>query len=308
MFWKNDWQTYGYDGDYRQKLKLSTSSVWDVKIKKTITRPVGTYYDELLLNAQAIAERFPGKHDLMLSGGVDSELILYSHLKSKIPINVVVGKYKDGLNEADFYQAMETCRIYDVKPTIIDLDVKKYFESGEAHDIWTKNYARAPGMLPPMKIIEKLDNMPIMGDGMNIDSFMVDEPRGPWKLGVSERWFVWTVHCAAIGRPIIAKFFDYSPELTMAILNLNLHKLKNQKPIRAHPRAKKMEKLKYIVNNEHFGTRIRPCLSGYEKCNTINETVPQFMLDFRDEPQHQDMDSNPCHSKFWPVDELKKLL
>jgi|TARA_B110000881_G_scaffold209820_1_gene216524 hypothetical protein len=310
MFWKNDWLTYGYDGDFNQKVKLTPTSKWDVKIKKTITRPVKTYHEELLLNARAITERFPGPFDLMLSGGVDSELVLYCHKKLKLPINIFVAKYADGLNQLDFHEAMETCRIYDVKPTIIDIDLKKFFESGEAYDYYTKSYCAAPGHLPHMKIIDCLDNMPIMADGMHVDNFRTNKKR-LWQFTLPEKYFAHTVRCHNDNRPLIHKWTDYSPELTMSILNLNLHKWKKHKlmspPIdfKSETVANYLNELKYIINNLHVGTRIRPKLVGFERDNSTSEKVPPFMLEF----QEQYMSSNASWTtQIWTPEQFKALL
>jgi hypothetical protein len=305
MFWKNDWITYGYDNDFNQKVKLTPTSKWNVKIKKTITRPIKTYREELLLNARAITERFPGPFDLMLSGGVDSELVLYCHKTLNLPINVFVAKYADGLNELDFHEAMKTCGIYDVKPTIIDIDLKKFFESGEAYDYYTRSYCAAPGHIPHMKIIDCLDNMPILADGMHIDSFRVNDKKSPWKIALPEKYFAQTVRCHYDNRPLIHKWTDYSPELTMSILNLNLHKWKKHKLMSPPFNSDSLDELKYIVNNIHVGTRIRPKLVGYERDNKTSKKVPQFMLDFQD----QCMSSKASWSTYeWTVDELRKLM
>ena len=316
MYWKNDWLSYGFDGDLNQKVKPYPTAVMHFDIKKTITRPIKTFSEELLLNAQAITERFPGTHDLMLSGGVDSEIVLRCHKILNIPINVFVAKYTEGVNELDFYQAMETCRIYDVKPTIIDLDLRKFYESGEAYDFYSIVPVHKAGDLIHLKIISMLDNMPILADGINIDSCYYDSSGGSWRIKFEEKFWQTTSYGHSVDRPIIPKWHDYSPELTMSILNFDLIELDHMHPPPWKP--DRMEQLKYIMNNHHLGVRIRDKLGGCEGNSFKSDYLPpeeggllypEYMRNFpQTDPAHVWFNNQRFSNYEYTVQEFKELM
>lgn len=71
--------------------------------------------------------------EVLYSGGVDSELILYSCLIKKIPVRALTLRIMiDGIvkNTHDLYYSEKFCRNYNVEQKFIDLDVRKFFENG----------------------------------------------------------------------------------------------------------------------------------------------------------------------------------
>jgi hypothetical protein len=276
MFWKNDWLSYHYNDSVDLKYKSTSDAVWKLNIKKTIDRPVKSYYEELLLNAQTIRDSFSEPFDLLLSGGVDSEVVLKCHLDLKIPINVFVFKYKNDINKPDFHEALKTCDIYGIKPKIIDFDLKTFIEN-DAYDIWKTGYFNSPGNLVNMKFIEYLDNIPIICDGINADNFVLSKKSS--KISIYERHFSMSSYSNIIGRTVISAWYDYSPELVLSFLNLNLHKWKKHKLISPPFDYLTLHKLKYINFNRTVGTRIRKKRIGWEKNDDITQEH-SFMYEF----------------------------
>ena len=269
MFWKNDWLQYCYDGVKDLKIKKTPSSVWNLSIKKTIDRPIKSYQEELILNAQAVRDNFAEPFDLMLSGGVDSEIVLRSYILAKIPINVFIFKFKEDINKHDLIEAYKTCDIYGVKPKVIEFDLKKFFEQ-DAESMWPKAHFAHGGYMINMKLIEYLDNIPIIGDGINADNFDIQKKN--CNVVIHEKHFAGAVYGNMINRPIISSWYDYSPELTASFLNLNLHKWKKHKLINPPFTNANLHKLKYINSNKLLGTRIRDKLFGWEL--SVTEKVP----------------------------------
>ena len=91
----------------------------------------------------------------------------------------------------------------------------------------------------------------------------------------------------------------------MSILNLKLHKWKKHKLMSPPFNSDSLDELKYIINNLHVGTRIRPKLVGFERDNSTSKKVPPFMLEF----QEQYMSSNASWTtQIWTTEEFKALL
>ena len=207
-----------------------------------------------------------------MSGGLDSELVLRSYVEARIPINVFIAKYNDGINAVDFHEALTTCKIYNVTPTIIDCNLKKFIEN-DAHDMWNLGYFASAGYMVMMKLIESLDNIPIICDGINADNFRRSS-KTQCDIVIYEKHFSAAIHGNTINRPLISSWYDYSPELTAAFLDLNLHKWKKHKLITPPFNNANLHKLKYLNSNKLFGTRIRKKQSGWESGLRDGSLVP----------------------------------
>jgi hypothetical protein len=55
---------------------------------------------------------------IMLSGGIDSQLLVYSFVEAGFDISPIILDY-EGLNECDVLQALEFCKQLKVKPTVV---------------------------------------------------------------------------------------------------------------------------------------------------------------------------------------------
>ena len=280
MYWKNNWLSYHYDKLGDVKTKTVPGENWKLRIKQTITRPIKSYHEELLLNAHAVKDAFNEPLDLLLSGGLDSELALRSYVEAKIPINVFIAKYNDNINAVDFHEALKTCQIYNVTPTIIDCNLKTFLEN-DAHDMWNGGYFAEPGYMIMMKLIESLDNIPIICDGINADNFR-RASKTQCDIVIYEKHFSAAIHGNTINRPLISSWYDYSPELTAAFLDLNLHKWKKHKLITPPFNNANLHKLKYLNSNKLFGTRIRQKRSGWELGLPDGSLVP-YIEEFKNQ-------------------------
>ncbi len=92
--------------------------------------------------------------------------------------------------------------------------------------MWNLGYFASAGYMVMMKLIESLDNIPIICDGINADNFR-RASKTQCDIVIYEKHFSAAIHGNTINRPLISSWYDYSPELTAAFLDLNLHKWKN---------------------------------------------------------------------------------
>ena len=270
MYWKNNWQSYNFDGVDNIKVKPTPTSEWNLKITKTIDRPVKSYQEEMLLNAQAVRDHFSEPLDLMLSGGVDSEIILQSYTKLKIPINVYIAKFGN-INHTDYTEALKTCDIYGVTPKIIDFDIHKFVKT-DAYDMWHQGYYSSVGNMINLKLTEYLDNIPIMGEGINAQD-LVPINKTEWKIKIWERHYNCAFYSSLVDRTIISAWHNFTPELVASFLDLNLHKWKKHKIISPPFNLISMHTLKYTNYNRLFGTRIRKKLIGWERSETDRSPI-----------------------------------
>jgi hypothetical protein len=215
MLYKDNWLAWSYDS-VKFGNKTSPNSNFEFQFKKHISRPLKSHKEELLANARLIRDSFFGPFDLLFSGGIDSEIVLRCYHELRIPINIFIFKYKNDYNHRDVFHALRICNELNITPTIIDFDLKRFFEN-DAYDIWKKGYFHKAGMLPHMKMIEYLDNMPILGEGEPDWIF----EHNSWKFKLDEADHSHSIYGIAIDRPMIACWHEYSPEVILSHMQLS---------------------------------------------------------------------------------------
>jgi hypothetical protein len=281
MFYKNNWFSWTYDDGPEYGSKLTPTAKFNIHLKNTITRPVKSYYEELLENGRVIRDTFSGPLDLLFSGGIDSEIILRVYTDLKIPINVYIFKYENDYNLIEYTQALKSCAKLGVTPKVIDFNLQKFFEN-DAYDIQQKVFASASGWLPHMKLTEYCDGLPIMGSG---NPYIRRRSRDmtskfPWVFELDEKCHHWAVYHKTINRPCITDWYEYSPELLVSYFDLPfVQQLLNDEV----PGKLSNESTKVQVHQEYWtDLDLRPKLIGFEgpKPDKSKSDVQEFMLDF----------------------------
>lgn len=274
MFYKNNWLSWKYD-NIEYSTKNSIDSDFDLTLKKTIYYDTMSYYDELCENARNLRDLIDGPLDLLFSGGIDSEVILRIYLDLKIPINVFVFKYKDMLNHREFNHAVKVCTDLNVNHTVIDFDVKKFFEN-EAYDIWNRCYCNSSGWLPHMKMTEYLDNTPIIGSGEPYWKRLDD---GTWMFELDEGSKFWTLYHKSIGRTAITDWYEYRPEIIISHM-----KIPKMQELITDQKFGKLSTVssKALIHKDYWNDIVdRPKMVGFEKDKPAGKkSKPDFMLEF----------------------------
>lgn len=275
MFYKDNWLAWTYDG-VKFGNKTTPQSKFEFQINKTILRPLKSHKQELLENTRVIRDSFNEPFDLLFSGGVDSEIVLRCHVELKIPINVFIFKYEKDYNCHDVRHALRICEELNVTPTVIDFDLAKFFET-DAYDIWKMGYFHKAGMLPHLKMIEYLDNIPVLGDGVPAWSFKDSK----WQFELNEADHSQSIYGIAIARPMIGCWFEYSPEVILSHMRLpNMQRLINN--------AVPGDQFSFDITKYYLYKKIWPEIhirvkrNGFEGNNTIpKQCAVQELLEFQ---------------------------
>jgi hypothetical protein len=314
MFYRDNWLLWTYDGGQEYGPKLNPKSNFKFILRNVITRPVKTYYEELLDNAKALTEKLQGPFDLLFSGGIDSEVILRVYKDLKIPLNVYVCKYENDYNYIEFNQALDTCNNLDITPKIIDFNLQKFYEH-DAYDIWTKVYAVSSGWLPHLKMTEYLDNIPILGSG---EPYFRRTSRDltaqyQWVFELDEQSHHSAVYHKTIGRTVITDWYEYSPEVIISYMQLPyVQDLLNDKI----PGKLSTNSSKTLIHRAYWpDIKDRMSLIGFEgKDPSANQTdVQPFMIDFEkkymiDFSKDKPKAVAPAKTEVWSVPELTSLI
>ena len=281
MFYKDNWFAWTYDDGPEYGPKLNPKAEFKIILRDTIDRPVKSYYEELLQNAQELTDLLSGPFDLLFSGGIDSEVILRVYLELKIPLNVYIFKYENDYNLIEFTQAVKTCEVLGVTPHIIDFNLQKFFEN-DAYDIWSKCFAFNTGWLPHMKMTEYLDNIPIIGSGEPYwhRTSRDTTKKYPWVFELDEKPHHWAVYHKTIGRQVITDWYEYSPEIIIAYSQLPYVQALINDNI---PGKLTNISSKAIIHQPYWpDLASRPKLIGFEgpEPDKSKPSVPPFMIEF----------------------------
>jgi hypothetical protein len=314
MFYRDNWLSWTYDGGAEYGPKLHPTADFKFILRNVITRPIKSYYEELLENARALTEKFTGPFDLLFSGGLDSEVILRVYKDLKIPLNVYVCKYENDYNYIEFNQALDICRNIGVTPTIINFNLQQFYEN-DAYDIWTKVYAVSSGWLPHLKMTEYLDNIPILGSGepyfrrTNKDL----TTKYPWVFELDEQSHHSAVYHRTIGRTVITDWYEYSPEVIISYMKLPyVRELLND----SVPGKLSTNSSKALIHKAFWpDIKNRESLIGFEgKDPTLNEfDVQPFMIEF-EKKYMIDLSGQlpramaPAKTEIWTEEELTSLI
>lgn len=288
MFYKNNWLDW-----------ISSGDEFKFILKKTVTQPVMSYFDELFENARNIRDITSGPLDLMFSGGIDSEVVLRVYRELNIPINVFIFKYEDMLNYREFDHAIKVCTDLNIKHTVIDFNIKRFFEN-DAYDIWSKCKTSSSSRLPHMKLTEYLDNTPIIASG---EPYWKKQDDGTWVFVLEEDAKYWTIYHKTIGRTAITDWYEYRPEVILS--HMQLHRVQQLMNNQVLGKTSTVSSKALIHQAKWDDIIIRAKMVGFEK-NLIpsKESKPRYMLEF---DKHYCSTINSAIYKYTPTEIIDAL-
>lgn len=128
-------------------------------IEKTDLSPL----EESINLIKKIVQEYPPPYNLFLSGGIDSQAMLYAWLKSKEKFNIISFTYNKNYNSHDLFTLNIVAKKFNVKVNYYDIDYF-YFLNNELYD-YSKNYVcNSPQITFYIKLSESIN------EGTNIFS------------------------------------------------------------------------------------------------------------------------------------------
>lgn len=290
MSFINNWISWSYNGDPAQKFKLRPDSVMTISVNPAGTHALGSFRQEILNNMQLIRDSFSGPLDLAFSGGGDSELALRCFHELGIPVNVISFRYNDDLNYLDLQRGQYICQGLNIKQTVIDIDLKQFYEN-DAHDLWTTGYYLNAGRLVHMKMLEYMDNTPLFCDGVIQSNIAISRYHGEWCFRFKEISLSLANYCNRIGRPAVANVFDFSPRPLARFLQIpTIAGLFTNRL----PDVTDYSMIKYqLLNQLYPAIAIRDKMTGWEGDMLAGKDTsrPPYMIDFNNQYIFEDPES-----------------
>jgi hypothetical protein len=176
---------------------------------------------EAVKACQTIYEEFSRPLNICLSGGLDSECVAQAALSSGVPFYISIFKYKDKLNEHDIKFARSFCQQNNLKFNEIDIDVIRFYETGESLEYALKYRTNSPQFAVYLKCAEKLDDVCLFAGTnpyfihFNLDGSLSEVPKlftPSDKEYCLDRLFI---NNKKLG---VGHFFQYTPELYFSFL------------------------------------------------------------------------------------------
>jgi hypothetical protein len=213
---------FGYNDDWFT-FRRSPSDKWCVTYGRS-EWTAGDWRSECIKTAQLIRDNAEGDLWVLFSGGIDSEVVVQSFLFAGIPVKVAITRFAGRLNRHDMIYAVRFCELHGVPYRCLDLDIDKFFDSGEAWRYAERTRCVQPQLLHTMWAIDQVDGYPILGSG---ECFLVRRDRAEgtafdgspiWDMYEKERIASWFRHLMLGSREGCAGFFQYNPENMLAFL------------------------------------------------------------------------------------------
>ena len=113
---------------------------------------------------QQIVRRYPAPYTLLLSGGVDSQVMLYSWIKSGVDFNTLSVTYNKDYNSHDLKELIEFSKIHSIEINYDDLDLFYFLENELNHYALTYQ-CTSPQICTHIKICEMVKEGTVLLSG-----------------------------------------------------------------------------------------------------------------------------------------------
>lgn len=274
-----NWYTIKYK-DSNNHLKLTPSSEFEIAFNQTSLN-TGNYFEALAYNARVVADTYGEPLDVMLSGGIDSEVVIRIHKDLGIKQNIYTFKFEDDINIRDVESAKKICTGLNVPLTVIDFNLKHFFETN-AENLYKKTHTARVETLPRLAFHTYSDNTPIFADGEPYwkRKFLDDySKKSQWTKFINEYDYVHILYGIQHNRNVVGCWYTHTPDIFLQYYK--------------DPFIKKLLNDEFIGKVSNWSSRvahhqaiwknieIKPKLVGYEGTNGKPGEMPEFMEIFK---------------------------
>ena len=218
----NNWMSYSFDDGPVFGPKLTQNSVFKLHFSKGIEVKDLHYYDALKYNAQMVAENFAGPFDVLLSGGIDSEIVVRLNHQLGIKQNVYTFKLENDYNVRDVESAKQICNKLGIKLNIIDWNLQKWIEN-DAYNVYQKTKSPVIERMVRFDWFKYFDNVIVMGEGepyWRRDLEGDYTKKSKWHLLWVEDYFMSSIYAKLSGQTVIGEWYNYTPEVVKSFHKL----------------------------------------------------------------------------------------
>lgn len=199
-------------GDY-DHLSFSDKIAFNIDASGTVPTDKSPIEEAIKL-VHNIVDNTPSPHYLMLSGGIDSQAMLYAWVKAGVKFIPVSFRYNKTYNSHDLYNCANFLEKFDLKTNILDIDVFSFLHD-ELHSYSRKYICNSPQITLHMKFVDTIN------DGTCVFS---GNPLNLHNYGNSGSQIDYTIlglyrYSLLSGKSVVPFFFFHTPELQWAFSN-----------------------------------------------------------------------------------------
>ena len=221
----NQWMSYSFDNIEYGK-KTDSNSIFKIHFNKKIDKTIPSYRDALFNNARIMRDSYNEPFDVMLSGGVDSEMVVRTFHSVGIKHNTFIFRLENNYNIRDVNCAIDLCKNLNINYKIIDFNLQKFFEN-DALDLFKKTLIPRSGRIVRLAWFDYLDNIPVFCDGepyWRRDANNDFSKKSTWRLILNEDGYSCSTYAKSISRTAIGDWYEYTPELVLSYTEVPLVK------------------------------------------------------------------------------------
>jgi hypothetical protein len=271
-----DWYQWGYDDTDWLGRRISHDQKFSIRYLADNVKTF-SFSDALDYNLKTFLNDYPDeKYAILLSGGTDSETVFRTFIRNNVDFVPYIFRYENDSNIYDVSYAITLCESHEKKYHLVDLNLKKFYET-EAEKISELAQIDQPRLLPQLKFLDYIDEMPIASDGHPL-WFRRNESynqSGIWEKIEFEFYLGWEKYLKYTNRKASMLWLKYTPELSLAFDQTSwLKKLIND----GFYGKRGMRSTKFQAQKEVNPEMIfRKKQTGFEKVEDLTNEFEQFL-------------------------------
>lgn len=210
--------------------------------------------------------------NILLSGGIDSEIVARSFLLARKPFKCIIYRFNDDINLHDICYAISFCETYEIDYEIIDINIHNFFKSSskknefryKVFDYGFKGQCVSPQLSTILYMADQVRGIPIIGSG----ECYLQKENGSWFLYEQEKVASLYKYFWLTKGPAIPGFFQWNPEIMLSFLEDKMI----QDLVKSDKNSSK--EIKFDFYKKHFPDIVpRKKYTGFEKIMDLDKEV-----------------------------------
>ncbi len=272
QFSRNNAFEFGYNRT-PFSLRKSTEDRYFLRFAPCTDQP-GNFRDECLRAAREIYATIKRPPSILMSGGVDSEVVAESFRVQGIPFRAIIFKFEKNLNQHDVEWAIKYVQDHKVNFEIIPFDIVRFYKSEEIKHLAQITLCPYPMLITQAKMVDFLQ---ARGD------FALGGGSDPRYRYINNQWLYFTEEyedCAKRlqiikGFSAQVSFFLWRSEIFYAhASDPFIEKIFSVK----NPEKTFSYQYKHEFLKQHFNVKSREKFRGYEKFTDLHQNTTQNLI------------------------------
>ena len=186
----------------------------------TAPKALDSCFKEAILACQIVYETTKEPLNICLSGGLDSECLVQAAIASKVPFKVSIFKYLPDFNVHDIRFAIEFCEAKKINYELVELDIVRFYETGEYLEFALKYQVNSPQFVVYLKCASQTSGNTIFAGGFPYINYFIDGKKleTPSIFTPSSKEYCFDRFFNVEKRTGVGHFFQYTPELYFSFL------------------------------------------------------------------------------------------